>query len=84
MLGCNLIPKKMKTINDLFELVGKAVNNNLIKSDTWFIDYAGHVNKISIRYYAHGWAQDNVPVSLDEYLEGDGIQSAYWFIKSRL
>jgi hypothetical protein len=77
----------MKTIKDLFELVGQAVeNNNDHTSNQWFIDYSGHVNRLNIRYYLTGWSKDNdrhcdnVSFTIDE----DGIQGAYWFIKTRL
>ena len=75
----------MKTIQDLFAISGEAVmNNNDYKH--WFIEYAGHVNKLSIRIYCHGWESDRQPShSLDANLENDeSIQAAYWFIKSNL
>ena len=80
----------MKDLTQLFKLVGKAVaqnnNGNVIKTH-WFIYYMGHVNGIDIKYYPHGWEEGNNSVcceSLKEYLTEDGIQSAYWFINSRL
>lgn len=79
----------MKTINDLFELVGKTVEENQKSVSTgvgahWFVSYSGHVNSMSIKYYFAGWEKDAKADSLDEYLTEDGIQSLYWFIKSRL
>tara|TARA_R100000541_G_scaffold47687_1_gene54714 strand:+ start:255 stop:515 length:261 start_codon:yes stop_codon:yes gene_type:complete len=84
----------MKTISDLFNLVSKAVesnieSNSLFSKDTgtvWFIDYSGHVNKLSIRYFRYGWKAGGEAHSEDiqEVLTEDGIQSMYWFIKSRL
>jgi hypothetical protein len=81
---------KMKDLTQLFKLVAKAVeqndNGNVVKKH-WFINYQGHVNSIDIRYFPHGWERDmgfkNCD-TLQEYLTEDGIQSAYWFINSRL
>lgn len=75
----------MKTIQDLFAISGEAVmNNNDYKH--WFIDYAGHVNKFSIRLYSNGWDCNRQPShTLDAKLDNDeSIQAAYWFIKSNL
>jgi hypothetical protein len=76
----------MKTITDLFELVGQAVeNNNDFTSANWMIDYSGHVNQLSIRYYFTGWERGcNPSDSVNFTLNEDGIQGAYWFIKTRL
>jgi hypothetical protein len=72
----------MKTLSDLFELVGVAVSKN-DKYSHWFIDYSGHVNKISIKHYRGGWKADsNHYEKADFYLTEDGIQGAYWFIKN--
>lgn len=74
----------MKNLNDLFQLVAQTVreNNNY---NNWFIDYSGHVNKITIRYYDTGWKSGDIcHDSIKEELTQDGIQAAYWFIKSRL
>lgn len=72
----------MKTLSDLFELVGVAVSQNNERKH-WFIDYVGHVNKISIRHYIGGWKADsNHHDKADFYLTEDGIQGAYWFIKN--
>ena len=77
----------MKDLKDLFQLVAMAVAQNesgdVIKRH-WFFDFSGHVNKFSIRYYVHGWSSDKVCDALDEKLTEEGIQSAYWFINSRL
>lgn len=76
----------MKNLKDLFELVALAVeNNNDHTSANWFIDYSGHVNQLNIRYHIIGWERgkdvsDSVTFRLDE----DGVQGAYWFIKTRL
>ena len=76
----------MKNLKDLFELVAVAVErNNDFTSTNWFIRYSGHVNQLEVEYYFTGWergrdATDSVRFTLDE----DGIQGAYWFIKTRL
>lgn len=75
----------MKTLNDLFELVAKAVEkNNDHTSVNWFINYSGHVNQLSIRYYLTGWSSENSADSVEFKLNEEGIQGAYWFIKTKL
>ena len=75
----------MKTLNELFELVAKAIEkNNNHTSSTWFIDYSGHVNLLKIRHYLTGWSKDNYFESVEFKLNEEGIQGAYWFIKTRL
>lgn len=75
----------MKTLQDLFELVAKAIEqNNDFMSNDWFINYSGHVNQLSVRYYFTGWSKDTKPESVEFTLTEDGIQGAYWFIKTRL
>lgn len=79
----------MKDLTQLFKLVAKAVEQNYngdVFKRHWFINYQGHVNRIDIRYYPHGWKEDNREYceEIQEYLTEDGIQSAYWFIKTRL
>lgn len=82
----------MKTIQDLFQLVADAVAEDKLRSKgRWFIDFSGHVNGLSIRYYRTGWDSDkNVADdrrSVDYcnvYLTTEGVQEAYWFIKNRL
>jgi hypothetical protein len=75
----------MKTIQDLFAISGEAVMNNCSYKH-WFIDYSGHINKLSIRLYDGGWDCNRQPShSLDANLDNDeSIQAAYWFIKSNL
>lgn len=73
----------MKTLNDLFELIAQAIKENN-KYNNWFINYSGHVNKLSITYFQFGWSESAIPEKLSEDLNEEGIQSAYWFIKSRL
>lgn len=74
----------MKTLKDLFELVAVAVEQNGTIYKTWFVDYHGHVNKIDIKYYFIGWAEDHPFESASFKLDEDGIQGAYWFIKTKL
>ena len=76
----------MKTLSELFELVAQAVERNQqgYGSSHWFIDYSGHVNKMSVRFYYTGWSTETEPEKVDFYLTEDGIQGAYWFIKTRL
>mgnify|MGYP003625513630 CR=1 FL=1 len=80
----------MKTKTELLELVSMAILTNKLCSKTeWFIDFSGHVNVISIRYYGCGWQDSNdsnyqtesVRISLDSE---DTIQEGYWFLKNRL
>ena len=73
----------MKTLQELFELMGTAAEKNN-KFNHWFFDFSGHVNKLSIRYYKFGWAEDRHAEELDVKVTEDGIQAAYWFIKSNL
>ena len=74
----------MKTLSDLFELVAKAVKENH-KYNTWFIDFSGHINTLRAEHYMGGWSEDNkVSESFRYTLDEDGIQAAYWAIKTRL
>jgi hypothetical protein len=75
----------MKNTTELFELVALAVEQNGDKSGPhWFISYSGHVNNMSVKFYRCGWSDNGHYQSNDEYLTEDGIQSLYWFIKTRL
>lgn len=78
----------MKTIQDLFELIADAVIEDKTRqtySSKWFIDFSGHVNLLSVRYYSTGWSTDKKPTHQCEvYLSVEGVQEAYWFIKNRL
>ncbi len=76
----------MKTVNELFELIATATQENKIDYRTWFIDYSGHVNRLKIRYYFSGWKRngEGQPESIDQELNEEGIQALYWFIKTRL
>lgn len=76
----------MKTLKDLFEVVAEATAQNQATYRTWFIDYAGHVNLLSVKFYLTGWGADgsNSCQKLDQQLDEDGIQVAYYWIKTRL
>ena len=83
----------MKDINKLFKVIGKAVkqnsdNENNPHNPHWFINYSGHVNQLHIRYFKYGWsssrAEENLFDSIEENLDANGIQSLYWFVKSKL
>ena len=76
----------MKTLKDLFELVATAAEQNKLTRETWFINYSGHVNKMSVRYYFTGWSTDNRSHAeeIEQELTEDGIQCLYYFIKTRL
>lgn len=76
----------MKTLTELFEIIGKAVSENRGDCRTWFVNYSGHVNKLSIHYHFTGWSISTCDVKdeLDVNLDEDGIQAAYWFIKTKL
>lgn len=79
----------MKTVSQLLELINQAIITNGSKYDQWFINFSGHVNKISISYYQAGWEMskemggnaDRIDIILNE--EGS-IQEGYWFIQNRL
>jgi hypothetical protein len=75
----------MKNLTDLFELVAVAVEqNNDFTSKKWFIRYSGHVNQLDISFYFTGWSPDTNPEGVIFTLNEEGIQGAYWFIKTRL
>ena len=77
----------MKTVSDLLELVNQAILTNdkrKAKQNIWFIDFSGHVNSISIRYYLV-FDKDNHYDSCEGYLSNpDHVQELYYFIKNRL
>lgn len=76
----------MKTINDLFELVAKATEENG-EYNHWFFQFSGHINKMEIDYYPTGWKENYAPSlceKIKQKLNEDGIQALYWFIKTRL
>ena len=75
----------MKTVSEVVELIGKAMEQNHQKTKTWFIDFSGHVNTLSISYYKFGWYEgDNGKECCNVTLNENGIQEAYWFLKNRV
>ncbi len=76
----------MKTLAELFEIIGQAVSENSRDYHTWFINYSGHVNSLSIYFHFTGWCSKNsdTAAKLEVKLDEDGIQAAYWFIKTKL
>ena len=76
----------MKTLKDLFEVLAEATKENGNTSNHWFIDFSGHVNKISVRHYDTGWASDKEHHAEEckQKLNEEGIQAVYWFVKTRL
>lgn len=74
----------MKALKDLFEIMAMAVESNKKGHGQWFINYSGHVDKVDIRYYFSGWKPDAHCESMHVDLNEDGIQAAYWFIKTKL
>lgn len=82
----------MKTTQDLFAILAEASiqNDKSVARDSgpiWFFHFFGHVNKIEITYHQTGWKRD-APECLEDkaaaYLNEDGIQELYWFVKNRL
>lgn len=77
----------MKTLADVLELVGYAIQQSKREKNTWFINYSGHVELLEIQYYPIGWDSEKKKTSFDlrVYLsKEDDIQLAYWFIKNHL
>jgi hypothetical protein len=87
----------MKTIQDLFALlILVQLDNSTTKNlevvpneSTWFFQFSGHVNQLSITFHEFGWSRatqrDHHAHSLNIYLDNDDqIQEAYYFIKNRL
>ncbi len=77
----------MKNLNDLFEIMAKAVQQNQTGlGGQWFLDYSGHVNTLNVRYYFNKWDKDKNPeFNLRFYLNtANDIDAAYYLIKSKL
>lgn len=85
----------MKTLSDLMQLVAVAIerNNEQIKradgttfavNGHFFVNFSGHVQKLSIDHYRAGWDRESRPDKCDVILDESGIQEAYWFIKNRI
>ena len=77
----------MKDLKDLMTLITKCLEQNSAERNTWFVNFSGHVNQLTISYYMCGWDteanktgnEDRCTVKLTE----EGIQEAYWFIANR-
>ena len=76
----------MKTLKDLFEVLAEATKENGNASNHWFINFSGHVNKISVKHYDTGWKRDGNghPQEIEQNIDEEGIQAVYWFVKTRL
>lgn len=89
----------MKTVTELLELVGKAIQKTNYFSDirqpetetrynVFFIDFSGHVNQIDISFYSvyDGITGENSIVDRCKgYLDNENhIQELYYFLKNRL
>ena len=91
----------MKTLTELLELVSIATEktSNLYpgmdteekrkqtRYDVFFIDFAGHVNQISIRYYSvyDPNGENTIVDRCKGYLNDENhIQELYYFLKNRL
>jgi hypothetical protein len=77
----------MKNLNDLFETIAKAVEQNQTGlGGQWFFDYSGHVNSLSVRYYFNRWEYEKNPeINLRFYLnKPNDVNAAYYLIKSKL
>ncbi len=75
---------KMKTLQDLFELQGKAVqkySTSEVYGDVFF-SYSGHVNQMDVTYYPLGWDKKDEATKYEftTYLTDEGIQAMYWWI----
>jgi hypothetical protein len=74
----------MKTLEELFEIIAKAVARSRKTYRTLFVEYHGHIEQIGFRYYLTGWKDDSLDIAnrAEFKLDEDGIQAAYWWIKS--
>lgn len=75
---------KMKTLQELFELQGKAVyryGKSEVYGDVFF-SYSGHVNQMDVSYYPLGWDKKDeaTEYKFTTYLTDEGIQAMYWWI----
>ena len=74
----------MKTLQELFELQGKAVQmskTSQVFGDVFF-SYSGHVNQMDVAYYPLGWdkKEEATKYEFTTYLTDEGIQAMYWWI----
>ena len=75
----------MKTVKELFELVAQATEENSQDFQTWFFNFSGHINTLSVEFYFSGWEMDKKhPKKIEQELTEEGTQALYWFIKTRL
>ena len=40
----------MKTLSEVLELVGRAIEQNRSDRNTWFVNFSGHVGTLDITY----------------------------------
>ena len=80
----------MKTLTELFELINQAVEGTKKGHDAdfhrkqFFVNYSGHVNKLSISVYTGKWSKGSCGDEIEQRLDEDGIQALYYFLKTRL
>ena len=77
----------MKNLNDLMTLITKCLEQNGKNGHNhWFVDFSGHVSKLSLRLYRVGWTPktDDKYEECNIYLTEEGIQEAYWFLANRV
>jgi hypothetical protein len=75
----------MKTLQELFELQGKAVQMYSTSHESLgdvFFSYSGHVNQMDVSYYPLGWDKKDEATKYEftTYLTDEGIQAMYWWI----
>lgn len=84
----------MKNVNDLMELLNKAIQTNTTEK-TWFFSYSGHVQGMDVRLYPNGWrSYDQVKnsgeaepecVTRSCYLDrAESVQEMYYWVKFKL
>lgn len=71
----------MKSLAELYELLSLATKSNI---GTWFINFSGHVNRLSVTYYPLGWKSEGYSECIEQELTEEGIQAFYWFVRTRL
>ncbi|CAB4151632.1 hypothetical protein UFOVP597_27 [uncultured Caudovirales phage] len=82
----------MKNVNQVIELLNKAVQSNN-ESKTWFFSYSGHVKLIDVRLYPEGWRSYDQEKEKGEpkvitkgcYTDNEeSVQELYYWIKFNL
>lgn len=71
----------MKSLAELFKVLSIATKS---KRGTWFINFSGHVNRMSVTYYPMGWKPEGYSEIIEQELDEEGIQALYWFVRTRL